>query len=182
MGEIRLNKNSRIQGKTWTFLIYPDSAPDDWDLIFEDLHVSGAYSMVHDPDKDGGKPHIHAILEFGSNMGIETVKRLIEPFHSPTPFLVYDKPRMYRYLSHLDEKDKKHYDPNDVTYFNVPYWEYINTQGGISDTMNDICDWINKNECSSFKELYNHALFTNNLNWMSFISTHVFFFNSFLKG
>lgn len=177
-----MNNNSRVQGKTWTFIIYPDdSAPDNWRQIIENYHVSGAYSPIHLPESDENKKHVHVILEFGSNMSLGTVKRFIADLNGTQPFLVYDKPRMYRYLSHMDEKNKIKYDPNEVTYFNVPYYEYINTVGGVSDTLNDICDWINQSGCSTFKDLYNHALFTNNLNWMSFISTHVYFFNSFLK-
>lgn len=177
-----MNKNTRVQGKTWTFIIYPDSAPENWKQLFKEMLISGAYSPEHQPESIDGKKHYHCILEFPSNMSLDRVKDLISIFKPgvTTPFLVYDKPRMYRYLTHMDDKDKDSYDPNEVTYFNVPYWEYVNTQGGLSDTLTDIVDWCNVNNCDSFKELFNHALFTNNINWMSFISSHVFFFKSFL--
>lgn len=177
-----MNKNT-VQGRTWTFLIYPDSAPENWKDVFADLLISGAYSMEHHAETEDGKAHYHCILEFPSNMTLGRVRELLKVF-SPgvtTPFLVYDKPRMYRYLSHMDDKDKDSYDPNEVTYFNVPYWEYINTQGGLSDTLNEIVDWCNITQCQSFRELYTHALCDNNIAWMSFICNHVFFFKSFLS-
>ena len=116
-----MSKCNIIQGKCWTFLIYPESAPPDWKMIFEDkLHISGAYSVVHH-DEDGiTKDHVHCILEFPQNMSLNRVKQIIDDHFKGSatqPFIVYDKPRMYRYLSHLDDKSKKQYDPNLVTYY-----------------------------------------------------------------
>ena len=42
------NKDSRT--RNWTFVLYEDSAPDNWREILDDLHIEWIESPWHDKD------------------------------------------------------------------------------------------------------------------------------------
>ena len=54
--EIKTPKKSEVSSQddqrstTWTFLVYPDSAPNDWIDILKGLHVPFILSPLHDKD------------------------------------------------------------------------------------------------------------------------------------
>lgn len=92
------------------FLVYPDSAPEDWKQILKDSHGSFAISPLHEPG-DGEKPHYHVIYKHGSPVTIEALASCI-PAAVPANGLVepVTAPRNYqRYLIHLDDPDKQQF-------------------------------------------------------------------------
>src|SRR5699024_11179639 len=61
MTKRRKDKDERT--RNWTFVVYPESAPEDWREIIDDLHVPWIESPLHDkdvnPDGEIKKPHWH---------------------------------------------------------------------------------------------------------------------------
>lgn len=106
------NKKSRY----WTFLVYPDSAPDDW----EDILAGYRYCYkLHDHDvvKSTGKPkkdHIHVLLAFEGPTTYNTVKQLTDSLNSPIPQPARSVRGMIRYLIHADNKNKYQYKREDI--------------------------------------------------------------------
>ena len=45
-------KDKRFKTRAWTFIVYPDSAPDDWRDILDDLHIPWCESPLHDKDQN----------------------------------------------------------------------------------------------------------------------------------
>lgn len=47
--------------RNWTFVLYPDSAPDNWRQILDDKHIEWIESPLHDKDVNANgepkKPH-----------------------------------------------------------------------------------------------------------------------------
>ena len=58
----------RITGRTWAFVIYPDSLPSNWEEIILNTGLPMAISPLHDkdinPDGTEKKPHYHVIIYY----------------------------------------------------------------------------------------------------------------------
>lgn len=55
--------------RNWTIVLYPESVPDNWRDILDDLHIEWIESPLHDRDINANgelkKPHWHILLMFG---------------------------------------------------------------------------------------------------------------------
>ncbi|MEE5905358.1 Rep family protein, partial [Streptococcus pneumoniae] len=59
-------KKEIVKGRDWTFLVYPESAPENWRTILDETFMRWVESPLHDKDvnADGEikKPHWHILL------------------------------------------------------------------------------------------------------------------------
>lgn len=119
--------------RNWTFLLYPDSLPDDWELIIAHTHIKVILSPLHDRDvwdsfderenpahKAGTikKPHYHAVATYD---GVKSYKQVLEDFSGLGVSYVQQVSsisQMSRYLCHLDDDDKVKYSRDDIRLFN----------------------------------------------------------------
>lgn len=107
---------SRNRG--FAFVIYPESAPENWRSIIDDFHVQWAESPLHEfdvePTGEIKKPHWHIVLNFDSVKSIDQVKRLIEPLHGTIPIALNSVRGMVRYFAHLDNPEKYQYPVDQI--------------------------------------------------------------------
>ena len=68
---------SSEKGRDWTFIVYPESAPDNWRELLDDTHLRWIESPLHDKDvnEDGEikKPHWHILLSFEGPVTLKAV-------------------------------------------------------------------------------------------------------------
>ena len=103
-------------------MVYPDSAPSDWQERLTQEHVSAFISPLHDKDKnpDGTqkKPHWHVMLMYDGVKSQEQVDALWDRVLGPDRVKHYEtvnSTRGYgRYLCHMDNPEKAQYDRADV--------------------------------------------------------------------
>ena len=61
-------KSTDSRTRTWTFVLYEDSAPENWRQLLDDMHIEWVESPWHDKDINAdGKPkkkHKHILLLF----------------------------------------------------------------------------------------------------------------------
>ena len=172
-------QDDQAQGTCFMFLMYPENYKGGFEelhLKFCELGLSGAHSVVHH-DSSGEnlyKDHVHCIIEFPHNVLLKTVVKILDHLNVPRPMLVLDKPNRYRYLSHLDEDplEKEHYDPKDVFYVNVPYWDYIETVNGTNEIEQQIVKYLNEEAVGikSYRDLYNFCMYQNKIMWLNYVS------------
>lgn len=109
-----MTKNAK--SRNWTFLVYPESAPEDW----EDILAGYTYCYcLHDKDveKDTGKlkkAHIHVLMTFEGPTTYTSVKQLTDRLNGPEPQPARSLRGMIRYLIHADNKNKYHYSREDL--------------------------------------------------------------------
>lgn len=100
------------------FLVYPESAPDDWWEILKRSHGSYARSPLHSPDGEESKEHYHVIYKHPNNIRLDAMKRVIPegvPANGHVELCCH--PRNYqRYLLHLDDPEKQQFvgDPREL--------------------------------------------------------------------
>ena len=75
--------------RNWTFLVYPESAPENWRDILDEEHIQWVESPLHDKDDNANgeqkKPHWHILLLFEGNKSYEQVKELTDKLHATIP-------------------------------------------------------------------------------------------------
>lgn len=108
---------------TFEFLVYPDSAPEDWLTRLEDCKVQAYVSPLHDKDinKDGSpkKPHHHVLIDFSGGKNEAFCQGIIDEVGGANGKgeVCRSKEASIRYLVHLGSTDKFHYNPDDIICF-----------------------------------------------------------------
>lgn len=111
------------KNRHWTFLVYPESAPENWKNILIETGLPFAISPLHDKDinSDGvekKKPHYHILLTFPGPTTFMKVNRLCTELNSPIPKRLLSIIGMYRYFTHKDNPEKYQYNEEDIQSFN----------------------------------------------------------------
>lgn len=109
------NKNSKA--RTWTFLVYPESAPDNWrDILDTQGYVYCGALHDSDPKDDGTikKAHNHVIVTFDGSTTYKVMKELTDSLNSPAPQPVRNLRGMIRYLVHADNPEKYQYGQENI--------------------------------------------------------------------
>lgn len=163
---------------TWTFLIYLDSAPDNWIEILKELHVPFVVSPLHDKDiKDRStgelkKPHYHCVIKFRSKKSYKQVKtEICDRLNGPIPQPVVDISMMIRYLVHMDDPDKYQYDKEDIrVYGNIDIGEYLYDKKEYQYIiLKDILDFCQKFNIQEYSTILNYAKDERPL-WLPYVS------------
>ena len=104
--------------RSWTFIVYPDSAPQNWRDIIDEEHIEWVESPLHDKDvnADGSpkKPHWHILVMYESVKTYEQVKELTDKLCGPVPQKCNGAKGLVRYMAHLDNPEKVQYDRSKI--------------------------------------------------------------------
>lgn len=111
----KVNKRAR----NWTAVVYPDSAPEDWQSILDAMQIQWACSPLHDSDVDDDgvikKAHWHIVICFAGNKSFEQVKEITDTINAPIPQVCRDVRSSVRYFLHLDHPHKARYESSDIS-------------------------------------------------------------------
>lgn len=112
--------------RNWAWILYPESAGENWREWLEELGVSGAVSPEHnkDTEKDGKpkKTHYHVLVTFDGVKSYQQVCDLVAtcPAAGPSkkactiPQPVQSIKGATRYLIHKDNANKAQYNPEEI--------------------------------------------------------------------
>lgn len=114
---------STEKSRYWTFVVYPDSAPENWRELLADTHVSLAISPLHGQDlnMDGEmkKAHYHVLAQWDGPTTLKNAQRTFGSVPANGVVQVVASARgMYRYLTHLDNPEKFQYNPAEIQHLN----------------------------------------------------------------
>lgn len=113
-------KASATRTRNWSLIVYPDSAPADWEKIIDSWHISWARSPLHDKDinpdatDEDKKPHWHVVLLFDSVKSYEQVYEMTRVLNCPIPQQTNSIIGQIRYFIHLDNPEKYQYSKDDI--------------------------------------------------------------------
>lgn len=142
------SRDTRV--RNFATVVYPESAPDNWQDILARHCVPSFISPLHDKDinpfGEPKKPHYHVVLMFDGKKSISQVKEIFDTINGVGVEVVKSIRGYARYLCHLDNPEKAQYEPSDVRCIAS---DYISTIGlsidkyvAISE-MQDFCDYYN---------------------------------------
>lgn len=148
--------------RNFATIVYPESAPVDWQEILSSYHVPAFVSPLHDkdtlPDGTKKKPHYHVMLMYEGVKTHDQVSEVVKSLGGVGIEILGSISGYARYLCHLDEIGKVHYDPNDVLSFAGADYLHITTLPSDRYKMlNDMIEYIEKNNVLSFSEFVNYC-------------------------
>lgn len=155
------NKDSRT--RNWTFVLYEDSAPDNWREILDDLHIEWIESPWHDNDVNADglpkKKHKHIALLFGGVKSYEQVKEVSDKLNSPIPQRCHNVKSMVRYMAHLDNPEKAQYSVSDIkAHGGVDLAELLRPSSSERYTLlREMIDYVRFAGVTEFQDLVDYA-------------------------
>lgn len=114
---------STVKKRNWAFVLYPESAPENWRDIIAQSGLQCAVSPLHDKDENADgtpkKPHWHVIACYQGPTSYNVVCKLSQDtLHGTIPQALEQVRGYYRYLTHKDNPEKAQYDERDISVIN----------------------------------------------------------------
>lgn len=144
-------KSSTNRTRNYATVVYPDSAPENWESILASHFVQAFISPLHEndinPTGEPKKPHYHVIIMFDSTKTMEQAREVFSTINGVGCEVVKSIRGYARYLCHLDNPEKAQYDPSQVR--NLCGADYVSVIGLAVDK------YIAISEMEEFCEKYN---------------------------
>ena len=155
-------RNNDTRKRNWTFVVYADSAPDDWRVKLANEHVPMFVSPLHandlNPDNTPKKPHWHVVVMFTGKQPEQRAQAVSALCSNVKVQQVKDIVGMARYLCHLDNPEKAQYLPSDVLCLGgADYLDKVNKAADTDAAVSEMMDWCIEQQCYSFFHLSNYA-------------------------
>lgn len=187
-------KDKKESGRTrnFTAVVYPDSAPDNWQSILADTCIPSFISPLHDSDVNEvtgkiKKPHYHVVLMFDSVKTIEQAKAVFDSIGAVPPpsekIIVQSIRGVARYLCHLDNPEKVLYCVEDVRSLGGA--DYINTISLVTDryfAISEMIAFCSDNMIFSYSDLLEYCM-SNRPDWFRILcDSGTFVIKEYLKS
>lgn len=155
------NKEQRT--RNWTFVLYEDSAPENWRELLEEQFLEWIESPWHDKDVNAdGEPkkkHKHILLMFGGVKSYEQVKEITDLLHAPIPQRCHNAKAMVRYMAHLDNPEKAQYDVSEIVpHGGVDLAELLRPSSSERYTLiKEMIDYVRSAAVTEFQDIMDYA-------------------------
>lgn len=148
--------------RNYATVVYPESAPSNWQAILAEQFVSAFISPLHDKDVNAtGEPkkaHYHVLIMFEGPKTKEQAQELFDRIGGVGVEVVQSLRGYARYLCHLDNPEKAQYDTNDVK--SICGADYIGVIGLSIDklkALDEMIDFCEEYNVTSFYALSKYA-------------------------
>lgn len=166
------------RSRNWNFILYPESAPENWRDLIDETRIEWVESPVHDKDLNPTgeikKEHFHITLLYPSDKSFNQVKELVcDQLKQPIPIKCQSVKGSIRYMVHKDNPDKFQYNWNDI----IPHGGAdLNALCSPTTTeklviLKEILQFCLDNEIEEMSELIRIALSMNN-DWLQVICNY----------
>jgi hypothetical protein len=162
MPEQKSNKKD-TRSRNWSFIVYPESAPENWREIIDAAHVAWAESPMHDkdvdPDGEVKKPHWHVIVCYEGKKSFEQAKSLSDSVNAPKPEGVASARGMIRYFLHLDNPEKHQYAKEElICHGGFDVVNYLKaTTSSRYELIKEMRGYITENGITEFCDIFDYA-------------------------
>lgn len=156
-------KSTDSRTRTWTFVLYEDSAPENWRQLLDDMHIEWVESPWHDKDinADGQpkKKHKHILLLFAGKKSYEQIKEITDELQQPIPQRCHNAKAMVRYMAHLDNPEKAQYNVNEIAaHGGVDIAELLRPSSSERYTLiREMIDYVRSAGVTEFQDLMDYA-------------------------
>lgn len=149
-------KDNRV--RNFATVVYPESAPVDWQETLSVQFVPAFISPLHDkdlnPTGEPKKPHYHVVVMYDGKKTMEQAKELFSLFGGVGCEIVQSIRGYARYLCHLDNPEKAQYSPDEVR--SLCGADYSSTIGLVTDkykAIDEMMDFCDSNGIYSYRDL-----------------------------
>ena len=172
----------------WAFLLYQDSAPENYLDILEQLHIPFVLSPWHDKDvnKETGefkKAHKHGAFFFDSLKSYSQVSELLtEKLNAPAHVEPVMSPKgMYDYFTHAENPDKTLYNIEDIESGCGFELDQFLLEQDSNQYLETVIDAITDNDLTEFEDLVHFARHNDTM-LLGLILKRTYFFTKFLDS
>lgn len=146
------------RSNNWATIVYPESAPENWKQLLDDMHLDALISPLHDedfnPNGEPKKKHWHVLVKFPSVQSQNQAKVVFEQFGGVGTERIANFRNYARYLCHLDNPDKARYQENDVIALGtLSYFDIISVPDDKYQVIGEMIDFCEVNKIVSYAQL-----------------------------
>ena len=182
------NQRESAKKRTWTFVLYPESAPENWR---EQIKISGlmaAISPLHDKDTnptgEPKKPHYHVLLVYSGPTTYNAVAKFTASLNSTIPQALESVRGMYRYFSHKDNPEKYQYNESEILTlngFNIADLVEL-TRSEVNEIKKGILSIIREIDFIEYADLVDFLVDNDLMVEYDVAVNNTFFFNSYIAS
>lgn len=159
-------KRAGLRTRNYATVVYPESAPADWQEQLESMHVEAFISPLHDqdcnPDGEPKKAHYHVMVKWSAVKTKEQAAEAFAKIGGVGAEPVSSTRGMARYLCHLDNPEKVQYSVDDVKCFGgADYLADISLPTDKYTIIAEMMDFVEEYDIVEFRTLQRLALMVN---------------------
>lgn len=175
------------KSRNWTFLLYEDSAPENWREIIEKWFIPCSISPIHDRDikVDTGelkKPHRHIIISFQAPTTYKNALSYAQQLGAQYIERVGVLKAAYEYETHKNNPDKAQYNEEDIINLNGFNASLREDPNEIEEQKREIVHIINENNFNELKEIYDYCDKSGLSDYCKIIHHNTVFINAYIKS
>lgn len=179
-----------VKKRNWAFVLYPESAPNNWREQLQQTGLQCAISPLHDkdlnPDGEAKKPHHHVILCYAGPTSYSVVRKLTEHLRQPIPQPLEQVRGYYRYLTHEDNPEKVQYSKLDIEHLNgFDIRDFVElTKTEVTKIKRDLVQFVQDNTITEYADLMEILLAGGEAlaDWFDVASNNTLFFGTYIKS
>ena len=177
-----------MKKRYWAFVLYPESAPENWREILQQTGLSICVSPLHDKDTnptgESKKAHYHIILCYSGPTTFKCVKAITDSLNQPIPIALEQVRGYFRYLTHKDNPEKYQYNEKDITTINDFDIDNYNdlSVSQIKTIMIDIQKIIRDNNILEYCDLLDFLLDSELFSYLDVAQNHTILFNTYITS
>lgn len=182
-------KRAGERTRSWTFIVYPESAPDNWREIIGQEFVEWVESPLHDKDLnatgEAKKPHWHVLVMYSSVKSFEQIKELTERLSAPVAQKCASAKALVRYMAHLDNPEKAQYNIADiVAHGGADIQELLRPSSSERYALiSEMMDFVRDNNIIEFEDLMDYSQYNRFEDWFPLLCDNTaFVLERFLKS
>lgn len=183
-----MSTQKSIKKRYWAFVVYPESAPQNWRDLLQETGLPVAVSPLHDRDKESNgqfkKPHWHCIACYSGPTTFNSVKCLTDKLNAPIPIPLESVRGNYRYFTHKDNPDKFQYDEKNITSlngFNISDFVEL-TKSEVHHIILRIEKLILEHNFDEYSDVCEYLVNSDLITEHDIFSSHTFHFNALLAS
>ena len=177
-----------VKKRNWAFLLYPESAPNDWRDKLTQSGLQCAISPLHDkdvnPTGEPKKAHYHVIVCYSGPTSYNVVKGLTDALGQPIPQPLEQVKGYYRYLTHKDNPEKAQYNATDIETlngFNIA--DYCDmTKGEVQEIKKRLQRLILEMDITEYSDFMDYLLLNNPPEEYDVASNNTLFFERYISS
>lgn len=185
----RSSTEKETRTRAWVFVVYPESAPEDWRDQLEQLAVPACISPLHDqdinPTGEPKKAHYHVLLTFAGMKSFSQIKTITDRLNAPIPLPCMSTQGTVRYFLHLDNPEKHQYSRDDIVTlggFDVgSAFEMGLSQ--LDHCIDELIDFVEDNDVYEFCDLVRLVRLSGRTDWREVLTRRCsVFFSAYLRS
>lgn len=173
-----MSKNKDQRARSWTFPLYPESAPENWREILDEYHVPWVESPLHDkdinPDGELKKAHWHIVLFFDGKKSFEQIKEITDALNAPIPQKTANAKGLVRYLIHMDNPEKYQYKRDEIVcHCGAEIDEYFALSSSSRRVvLREVMEFIKDSEIDNYADFIGYCLDYEEWDWFDIATNH----------